>query len=64
VGKVVRGVDKHLAAWIARTTFVAIATNDAAGRMDVSPEGHPVGFIKVRDDRTLVIPDRIGNRRM
>jgi PPOX class probable FMN-dependent enzyme len=64
VNKIVGRIDKHIAAWIARTTFVAIATNDAAGRMDVSPKGDPAGFIKVLDDRTLVIPDRIGNRRM
>lgn len=63
VNKVVDRLDDHLRAWIARTTFVSIASCDATGRMDVSPKGDPAGFIKVLDDRTLVIPDRIGNQR-
>lgn len=32
--------------------------------VDVSPKGDPVGFVKVLDDRTLAIPDRLGNRRL
>ena len=32
--------------------------------MDVSPKGDPAGFIKVLDDKTLVIPDRPGNNRI
>ena len=31
--------------------------------MDVSPKGDPAGFVKVLDDKTLAIPDRIGNHR-
>jgi uncharacterized protein len=32
--------------------------------LDVSPKGDPAGFVKVIDDRTLAIPDRLGNRRL
>ncbi len=63
VNKVVDRIDGHLAAWIERTTFVAISSCDAAGRMDVSPKGDPAGFIKVLDEKTLMIPERIGNNR-
>ncbi len=63
VNKVVDRLDDHLCAWIARTTFVSIASCDAKGHMDVSPKGDPAGFIKVLDDKTLVVPDRIGNQR-
>jgi len=31
--------------------------------MDVSPKGDPAGFVKVLDDKSLAIPDRIGNHR-
>jgi len=63
VNKIVNRIDAHLAAWIERTTFVALASADARGRMDVSPKGDPAGFIKTLDAHTLVIPDRIGNNR-
>ena len=31
--------------------------------MDVSPKSDPGGFVRVLDDSTLAIPDRLGNRR-
>jgi hypothetical protein len=31
--------------------------------MDVSPKGDPAGFVRVLDEKTLVIPERKGNRR-
>jgi len=31
--------------------------------MDVSPKGDPAGFVRVLDEKTLVIPDRKGNKR-
>ena len=40
-----------------------VATADAEGRCDVSPKGDPAGFVKVLDARTLVMPERPGNRR-
>ncbi|MEM6890947.1 MAG: pyridoxamine 5'-phosphate oxidase family protein, partial [Pseudomonadota bacterium] len=64
VNKFIDRIDAHIAAWIERTTFVAICSSDRTGRQDVSPKGDPAGFIKVLDQKTLVIPDRIGNRRM
>ena len=32
--------------------------------MDVSPRGDPPGFVKIVDDKTLILPDRRGNRRV
>ena len=40
-----------------------IASINAAGAMDTSPKGDPPGFVKVLDERTLAIPDRLGNHR-
>lgn len=63
VNKIIGHIDAHCRAWIAKTTFVTLASCDARGNMDVSPKGDPAGFVKVLDDKSLVIPDRIGNNR-
>ena len=56
-------LDQHCRAFISRSPFVLVGSSDAEGRMDVSPKGDPPGFVRVLDDRTLAIPDRLGNRR-
>lgn len=63
VNKIIDHIDDHCRAWLAKTTFVSIASCNAKGEMDVSPKGDPAGFIKVLDPKTLAIPDRIGNHR-
>ncbi|WP_020670618.1 pyridoxamine 5'-phosphate oxidase family protein [Amycolatopsis nigrescens] len=50
--------------WLAQSPFCLIATADAEGRCDVSPKGDPAGFTHILDDRTIVLPDRPGNRRV
>jgi uncharacterized protein len=40
-----------------------VASINASGAMDVSPKGDPAGFVKVVDQHTLAIPDRLGNHR-
>ena len=50
--------------FIANAPFFMIATADAEGNCDVSPKGDGPGVVKVLDARTLVIPDRPGNRRI
>ncbi|HWC81515.1 MAG TPA: pyridoxamine 5'-phosphate oxidase family protein [Pseudonocardiaceae bacterium] len=49
--------------WLAASPFCLIATSAADGSCDVSPKGDPPGFTLVLDDRTVVVPDRPGNRR-
>jgi PPOX class probable FMN-dependent enzyme len=61
--KCIDHIDRHCRAWIERCPFVVICSADASGTMDVSPKGDPPGFVRVLDDRTLIIPDRRGNRR-
>jgi hypothetical protein len=56
-------IDEHFAGFIAKSPFVLIGSSDAAGNHDISPKGDPPGFVQVLDERTLVIPDRPGNRR-
>jgi uncharacterized protein len=42
--------------------FVVVATGRPGGGLDVSPRGDPAGFVRVLDDRTLLLPDRPGNK--
>jgi uncharacterized protein len=48
--------------FIDRSPFVCVATKMPGGGIDVSPRGDPPSFVRIIDDRTLLIPDRPGNR--
>jgi len=48
--------------FVDRSPFVLLATAAADGSCDVSPRGDPPGFVRVLDERTLLIPERPGNR--
>lgn len=47
---------------IERSPFVVVATGRPDGGLDVSPRGDPAGFVRILDDRTLLMPDRPGNK--
>ncbi|HTT81248.1 MAG TPA: pyridoxamine 5'-phosphate oxidase family protein [Stellaceae bacterium] len=57
-------LEKHSRAFIALSPFLVIASADAHGRVDASPKGDAPGFVRVIDDATLLIPDRLGNNRV
>jgi PPOX class probable FMN-dependent enzyme len=57
-------LDRVCRAFIAACPFVVVATRGADGKLDLSPKGDPPGFIAVLDEKTLAIPDRIGNNRI
>jgi PPOX class probable FMN-dependent enzyme len=59
--KCVDRLDRHCRDFIALSPFLVLGTANAEGKADVSPRGDPPGFVKVLDDRTLLIPDRPGN---
>jgi hypothetical protein len=48
--------------FIDASPFVCVATASPDGGLDVSPRGDPAGFVQVLDERTLLLPDRPGNR--
>jgi uncharacterized protein len=48
--------------FIVRSPFVCVATASPDGGLDVSPRGDPAGFVRILDDRTLLLPERPGNR--
>jgi PPOX class probable FMN-dependent enzyme len=48
--------------FIERSPFVCVASARPDGGLDVSPRGDPPGFVRVLDERLLLLPDRPGNR--
>ncbi|MBC7500094.1 MAG: pyridoxamine 5'-phosphate oxidase family protein [Herminiimonas sp.] len=63
VSKEVDYLHPHYRAFIEAAPFVLLATSGPEG-LDVSPRGDPTGFVKVEDDKTLLLPDRRGNNRI
>jgi len=61
--KVLKRLDKHCQAIIELSPFCVIATRGNGGA-DVSPRGDPPGFVRVLDEKTLLVPDRVGNNRL
>jgi len=57
-------LDKHTRHFLSLCPFLCISTADTDGNQDVSPRGDPPGFVRVIDDKTILIPDRKGNRRV
>ena len=62
-GKVLRALDKYCRRIISLSPFCVVATQGPNGA-DVSPRGDPAGFVRVRDSKTVLIPDRRGNNRV
>ena len=60
--KVSRRLNRLTRQFIERSPFLCLATAAADGTCDVSPRGDPAGFVRILDERTLLIPDRPGNR--
>src|SRR5437588_4853237 len=60
--KVADRITPSYRALIEKSPFVALATSGPEG-LDCSPRGDLPGFVRVQDDRTLLLPDRRGNNR-
>src|SRR5262245_28233204 len=56
-------ISDHYKAFIDKSPFVVVATVSPDG-LDCSPRGDPAGFVRVRDRKTVLIPDRRGNNRI
>lgn len=48
--------------FLAEAPLLFLCTQDATGAMDVSPKGDAPGFVWIADNKTVVIPDRPGNK--
>ena len=56
-------ITKAYRALIEASPFFALATSGPNG-LDCSPRGDPKGFVRVVDDKTIIVPDRRGNNRI
>ena len=63
IRKEVPTLHPHYQAVIKASPFAVLATAGAEG-LDVSPRGDPAGFVEVRDEHTLLLPERRGNNRV
>ena len=61
--KVADRVTLQYRAWIETSPFAALATCGPEG-VDCSPRGDLPGFIRIHDEKTLMMPDRRGNNRI
>ncbi|EDP62557.1 hypothetical protein BAL199_13478 [alpha proteobacterium BAL199] len=61
--KEVDRVTPEYRAFIEASPFVALATGGPEG-LDCSPRGDLAGFVRIHDERTLMMPDRRGNNRV
>jgi len=57
-------IDDHFRAFIAASPFLLLATSGTDGTCDVSPKGDGPGFVRVLDEKRLVMPERNGNKRL
>lgn len=48
--------------FVERSPFLCLATSAPDGTCDVSPRGDPSGFVRILDEKTLLLPERPGNR--
>ena len=55
-------LDEFAIDFLARSPFLVLTTSNADGDLDASPKGDGPGFVLIEDERTLVIPDRPGNK--
>jgi len=61
--KVADRITPHYRALIEASPFLALATAGPEG-LDCSPRGDRPGFVRIQDERTLILPDRRGNNRI
>ncbi len=61
--KVAARVTSSYRVLIEKSPFAVLATSGPEG-LDCSPRGDLSGFVRVHDDKTLIMPDRRGNNRI
>lgn len=56
-------ISDHYRQFIEASPFVVVATSGPEG-LDCSPKGDPPGFVRVQNEKTILMPDRRGNNRL
>jgi PPOX class probable FMN-dependent enzyme len=62
VSKIAERLNPLTRQFVERSPFVCVATGRPDGGLDVTPRGDPAGFVRILDERTLLLPERPGNR--
>ncbi len=57
-------LDRYCMDFIALSPFLVISSADKAGGCNATPRGDAPGFVRVLDEKRLLIPDRRGNNRV
>jgi PPOX class probable FMN-dependent enzyme len=63
VAKELNYISEPYRAFVEKAPFVIIASSGPGG-LDCTPRGDPAGFVRVVNNRTVLIPDRRGNNRL
>ncbi len=56
-------ISEHYRTFIEKSPFVLVASSGPGG-LDCTPRGDPPGFVRVVDEKTVMMPDRSGNNRL
>lgn len=62
--KVLPALDGFCRQFITLSPFLVLASGNGEGKADASPRGDAPGFVAILNDSTLLIPDRLGNKRV
>ena len=62
VTKIKEYMTPYVQDFIRHAPFMIMATSDQEGHCDASPKGGQPGFVKVLDERHLLVPDVAGNK--
>jgi len=63
IKKSVSTLNEDCRKFISMSSMVFISTSNAEGKCDVSPRGDLGGCVRVLNDKQLLIPDRLGNKK-
>ncbi len=62
--KVLDHLDVHCRSFIELSPLCILSSAGTDGQADASPRGDPPGFVRILDDKTLLLPDRPGNNQV
>ncbi|MCJ8319526.1 MAG: pyridoxamine 5'-phosphate oxidase family protein [Colwellia sp.] len=62
--KQLNALEKHSINFIEHSPFLTISTHSSTGFVDCSPRGGAPGFVKILNEKTILLPEAKGNNRL
>mgnify|MGYP000164345387 CR=1 FL=1 len=62
--KQLSALEKHSINFIEHSPFLTISTYSNSGAVDCSPRGGATGFVKILNEKTILLPEAKGNNRL